>query len=70
MSQLRIFWEIVRRAVQRQLTYRAATLAGLATNLFFGLLRAAVLLALRGKHGGLLIAPRGRHHPPPGHPGS
>jgi ABC-2 type transport system permease protein len=29
-------------------TYRAATLAGLATNLFFGLLRAAVLVALYG----------------------
>ena len=34
------------RAIQRQLTYRAATLAGLATNFFFGLLRAAVLVAL------------------------
>jgi ABC-2 type transport system permease protein len=49
MSQPRIFWEIVRRAIQRQVTYRAATLAGLATNLFFGLLRAAVLVALYGK---------------------
>ena len=48
MSQPRIFWEIVRRAIRRQTTYRAATLAGLATNLFFGLLRAAVLVALYG----------------------
>ena len=48
MSQPRIFWEIVRRAIQRQMTYRAATLAGLATNFFFGLLRAAVLVALYG----------------------
>jgi ABC-2 type transport system permease protein len=48
MSQPRVFWEIVRRAIQRQVTYRAATLAGLATNFFFGLLRAAVLVALYG----------------------
>jgi viologen exporter family transport system permease protein len=49
MSQARIFWELVRRAIQRQMTYRAATLAGLATNFFFGLLRAAVLVALYGR---------------------
>jgi ABC-2 type transport system permease protein len=48
MSQPRIFWELVRRAIQRQMTYRAATLAGLATNFFFGLLRAAVIVALYG----------------------
>ncbi len=30
----------------RHLTYRAATIAGLTTNVFFGLLRASVLLAL------------------------
>jgi ABC-2 type transport system permease protein len=35
-------------AFQRQLTYRAATLAGLATNVFFGALRAYVLVALFG----------------------
>jgi ABC-2 type transport system permease protein len=46
MNQARIFWELVRRAIQRQMTYRAATLAGLVTNFFFGLLRAAVLVAL------------------------
>jgi hypothetical protein len=48
MSQLRIFWELVQRAIQRQMTYRAASIAGLATNFFFGLLRAAVLVALYG----------------------
>jgi ABC-2 type transport system permease protein len=48
MSQLRIFWEVVQRAIQRQMTYRAASIAGLATNFFFGLLRAAVLVALYG----------------------
>lgn len=45
---MRLFWELARLAFQRQLTYRAATLAGLATNLFFGLLRLTVLLALYG----------------------
>jgi ABC-2 type transport system permease protein len=45
---MRVFWELSRRAFQRQLTYRAATLAGLATNFFFGVLRASVLVALYG----------------------
>jgi len=43
---MRLFWEICKLAFQRQLTYRAATLAGLATNFFFGMLRASVLIAL------------------------
>jgi ABC-2 type transport system permease protein len=43
---MRLFWELSKLSFQRQITYRAATLAGLATNLFFGLLRVAVLLAL------------------------
>jgi ABC-2 type transport system permease protein len=43
-----LYLALVRLAFQRQLTYRAATLAGLATNAFFGLLRAYVLLALFG----------------------
>ena len=45
---MRLFFELVRISFQRQLTYRAATLAGLATNFFFGLLRASVLTALYG----------------------
>jgi ABC-2 type transport system permease protein len=45
---MRLFWELVKLSFQRHLTYRAATLAGLLTNLFFGLLRAAVLMALYG----------------------
>lgn len=32
--------------VQRQFTYRIAAISGVATNLFFGMLRAAVMLAL------------------------
>ncbi len=43
---MRLFWELSKLAFQRQLTYRAATLAGLATNFFFGMLRASVLIAL------------------------
>jgi ABC-2 type transport system permease protein len=43
---MRLFWEIVKRAFARHLTYRTATVTGLITNLFFGVLRASVLLAL------------------------
>jgi ABC-2 type transport system permease protein len=43
---MRLFVQLVRQSFRLQLTYRAANLAGLATNFFFGLLRAAVLIAL------------------------
>ena len=45
---MRLFWELALRSFQRQMTYRAATLAGLVTNFFFGILRASVLVALYG----------------------
>ncbi len=45
---MRLFWEIAKLSFQRQIAYRAATLAGLLTNLFFGLLRAALIGALYG----------------------
>ena len=45
---MRLFWELTRLSIQRHITYRAATLAGFLTNVFFGLLRAAVLVALYG----------------------
>lgn len=45
---MRLFWETIKISFRRQLTYRVANLAGLATNLFFGLLRATVLIALYG----------------------
>jgi ABC-2 type transport system permease protein len=48
MDTMRLFWRLVRQSFRLQLTYRAANLAGLATNFFFGLLRAAVLAALYG----------------------
>src|SRR5690606_32841224 len=43
---MRLFWAIVTLSLRRHLTYRAATWAGLATNVFFGLLRAVVMVAL------------------------
>lgn len=43
-----MYWALVRLSFQRQLAYRTANLAGLATNLFFGVLRAYVLMALFG----------------------
>jgi ABC-2 type transport system permease protein len=43
---MRLYWEVARRALQRQLAYRTENLAGLVTNSFFGYLRAAFLLAV------------------------
>lgn len=45
---MRLFWELGKLAFQRQFACRGANLAGRMTNLFFGLLRAAVLVALYG----------------------
>lgn len=45
---MRLFWELLAISFRRQLTYRAANLAGLATNTFFGFLRASVMIALYG----------------------
>ncbi len=43
---MRLYWEVGRRALQRQVTYRTENLAGMFTNAFFGYLRAALLLAV------------------------
>jgi ABC-2 type transport system permease protein len=43
---MQLFFQIARLSFQRQLTYRTANFAGLITNLFFGLLRASVMVAL------------------------
>ncbi len=43
---IRLYLRVMKLALLQQVTYRTALLAGLATNFFFGLLRAAVLLAL------------------------
>ena len=45
---MNLFWQLTKLSFRLQFSYRTATLAGLATNLFFGLLRAAVLIALYG----------------------
>jgi viologen exporter family transport system permease protein len=43
---VRLYWEVARRALQRQFAYRTENLAGLFTNVFFGYLRAAVFVAV------------------------
>ncbi|MGI9147315.1 MAG: ABC transporter permease [Chloroflexota bacterium] len=43
---MRLYWEVARRALQRQMAYRTENLAGLITNVFFGYLRAAVFVAV------------------------
>ncbi len=45
---MRLFGELCLVSLRRHLTYRTATLVGLATNFFFGLMRAAILAALYG----------------------
>jgi len=45
---MHLYLELAQKAAQRQLAYRQANLAGLLTNLFFGALRAYVLIALYG----------------------
>src|SRR5919108_533637 len=42
---MRLYWEVAKRAFQRQLAYRTANLAGLVTNAFFGYVRAAIFVA-------------------------
>ncbi|MEM7531624.1 MAG: ABC-2 family transporter protein [Chloroflexota bacterium] len=48
---MRLFWELIKLSFQRQLTYRAANIAGLLTNAFFGILRSSVMIALFGARG-------------------
>jgi ABC-2 type transport system permease protein len=45
---MQLYLALIRISFQRQLTYRAATIAGLLTNFFFGLVRAALMVALYG----------------------
>lgn len=46
-----MFWHLIKLSFKQQLAYRLALWAGLATNLFFGLLRAVFLIALYGQRG-------------------
>ncbi len=48
---MRLYYEIARRSFDRHLTYRAATLAGLATNAFFGLMRTYLFIGFYGDQG-------------------
>jgi ABC-2 type transport system permease protein len=41
-----LYLEIAKKSFQRQMAYRVATLAGLLTNLFFGVLRGSILIAV------------------------
>ena len=43
---MRLYLEIAKKSFQRQVAYRAATVAGLITNMFFGMLRASMLIAV------------------------
>jgi ABC-2 type transport system permease protein len=43
---MRLYIELAKKSFQRQVAYRTATLAGLITNLFFGILRASILIAV------------------------
>jgi ABC-2 type transport system permease protein len=43
---VRLYWEVARRGFRRYSTYRAATVAGVATNTIFGLIRAYILIAV------------------------
>lgn len=45
---MRLYVELARKSFQRQVAYRGATVAGFVTNLFFGALRAAVMIAVFG----------------------
>jgi len=46
IQRLQLFRKLAGLAFRRQFSYRAANLAGLATNFFFGLLRASLMVAL------------------------
>ena len=48
---MNLFWHLIKLSFKQQLAYRMALWAGLATNLFFGVLRAVLLIALYGQRG-------------------
>ena len=43
---MRLFFRVLKLAVLQQTTYRTALIAGLVTNFFFGIFRAAIIVAL------------------------
>ena len=53
---MRVYWEIAKKSFQRHLAYRAANVAGILTNTFFGAIYVYIYLAVlrgRGPIGGL-----------------
>ena len=48
---MRLYYEIARRSYNRYVTYRAATLAGMATNTFFGLMRSYLFIGFYNQRG-------------------
>lgn len=48
---VRLYFEVAKRSFQRQMAYRAANVAGLATNTFFGLMRTYLFLGLYAGRG-------------------
>ena len=50
MRSLRLFLRVVKLAILQQTTYRTALIAGLATNVVWGVLRASVVVALYAGH--------------------
>jgi ABC-2 type transport system permease protein len=51
-----VYLVLIQKGFQRMLAYRAATLAGLATNFFFGILRAFVFIAVFQASGRATVA--------------
>ena len=47
---MRLFYELALRSFKRTLAYRTAAIAGVMTNFFFGLINAAILVALMGEN--------------------
>lgn len=51
---MRGLWVIAGKSFRRQVTYRAATIAGLVTNLFFGIIRSYMFVAAANASGGVV----------------
>ena len=51
--RVRLYYEIARRSFDRFVTYRAATLAGMATNVFFGLMRTYLFIGFYDQRGAI-----------------
>lgn len=50
MGLMQLYIELAKKTFERQIVYRSAAFAGLMTNIFFGLLRVAIMIALYQDH--------------------